>query len=141
MFTPSGCWNSCSDPKFKQCPDVFPAIFNPQFCAYTKEGQYVSQTFECQACQGSNAFAVRNGACTCDIIKCGTDEVCQDGKCVNAGQLVNEVKFDGTYPTNLNDDKGILVKLEPNGRVSLVSSCNDQTSTYKATDNGAISFT
>jgi hypothetical protein len=51
------------------------------------------------------------------------------------------VKFDGTYPTNLNDDKGILVKLEPDGRVSLVSSCNNQTSTYKATDDGAIVFT
>jgi hypothetical protein len=29
ILTPSGCWNSCADPRFQKCPDVFAAIFRP----------------------------------------------------------------------------------------------------------------
>jgi len=50
-LTPSGCWTSCSDPRFRSCGDVFPALYNPSFCAYTRDGQYSSYTYDCQACQ------------------------------------------------------------------------------------------
>lgn len=81
--TPSGCWNSCTDPRFSQCGDFFPALYNPSFCAYTRDGQYISYTYECQACKNTNVIAVRSGACSCDFIKCGFNQVCQDGQCVN----------------------------------------------------------
>ncbi len=77
--TPSGCWTSCSHPQFKKCGDVFITIYNPSFCAYTKDGRYISYTFACQACQNAEVIAVRDGACTCDFIKCSDNQVCQDG--------------------------------------------------------------
>lgn len=80
--TPSGCWNSCSDPKFSSCPDFFPALYKPSFCAFTKEGKYVNHTYECQACKNTEIVAVRNEPCSCDFLKCGLNEVCQDGQCV-----------------------------------------------------------
>jgi heat shock protein HslJ len=54
---------------------------------------------------------------------------------------VKEVKFDGTYRPSLNDDQDLSVKLGPNGTVNLLNGCNNQISTYKATDDGAIAFT
>ena len=63
-LTPAGCWNSCSDARFKNCGSIFPKLYNPSFCAYTKDGQYFNYTFECQACQNTNVVAVINGACT-----------------------------------------------------------------------------
>ena len=65
ILTPLGCWNSCADPRFKQCPNIFPAIYRPEFCAYTKDGRYISETFECQACQRKEAFGIRKGTCSC----------------------------------------------------------------------------
>jgi heat shock protein HslJ len=53
---------------------------------------------------------------------------------------VKEVKFDGTYRPSLNDDQDLSVKLEPDGKVSLLYGCNNQGSTYIATDDGAIAF-
>jgi hypothetical protein len=76
VMTPSGCWSSCADPRFQKCPDVFLAIYKPDFCAYTSDGKYVSETFECQACQRKDAFAVRKGACSCDFVKCKKGEAC-----------------------------------------------------------------
>lgn len=81
--TPSGCWNSCTDPRFRTCGDFFPALYNPSFCAYTRDGQYISYTYECQACQNTNVVAVRSGACSCDFIRCATNQICRDGQCVN----------------------------------------------------------
>lgn len=81
--TPSGCWTSCSDPRFGQCGDVFPLLYNPSFCAYTKDGRYVNYTFECQACKNTEVVAVRSGACSCDFLKCGANQVCQNGECVD----------------------------------------------------------
>lgn len=77
--TPSGCWNSCSDPKYNSCGDMFPALYNPSFCAYTKDGRYVNYTYECQACKNTDVIAVRNGACSCDFLKCGLNQICQNG--------------------------------------------------------------
>ena len=76
VMTPSGCWSSCADPRFKKCPDAFITIYRPDFCAYTSDGKYVSETFECQACQRKDAFAVRKGACSCDFVRCKKGEAC-----------------------------------------------------------------
>jgi heat shock protein HslJ len=51
-----------------------------------------------------------------------------------------EVKFDGFYRPSLTDDKDLLVKFEPNGKVRIVNGCNDQSATYRATNDGKISF-
>ncbi len=81
--TPSGCWNSCSGPQYSACGDIFPALYKPSFCAYTNDGKYVSYTYECQACKAKNVLAVRNEACSCSFIKCGSKETCQNGQCVS----------------------------------------------------------
>jgi hypothetical protein len=35
----NGCLKLCSHPDFKNCGDVFPAIFNPNFCALSRTGK------------------------------------------------------------------------------------------------------
>ena len=77
--TPSGCWTSCTRPQFDKCGDVFIKIYNPSFCAYSQDGQYISYTFACQACQNKKVIAVRDGACTCNLIKCSKNQVCENG--------------------------------------------------------------
>ena len=85
----SSCWNSCADPRFKQCPDAFLAIFRPEFCAYTRDDYYVSMTFVFQVCLRHDALAFRNEAYSCDYIKCGSDEVCRNGFCVRGITQIN----------------------------------------------------
>lgn len=41
---------SCSDPVWKTCGNIFPAIYAPRYCALGKDGQWKSFTFSCQAC-------------------------------------------------------------------------------------------
>ena len=100
---------------------MFTAIFRPEFCAYTRDGQYVSETFECQACQRKDAFAVRRGAC-------------------NKPNEVNQVRFDGTYRPSITDDSDLLIRLEIDGKLKILNACNNPFGTYKAFDDGSISF-
>jgi hypothetical protein len=58
----------------------------------------------------------------------------------NRRHLHKGVDLSGAYRPSLSDDKDLLVKLEPHGRVSLLNGCNNQASTYKATDDGVIAF-
>lgn len=48
-----GCITACSDPKWKQCGDLFPDIYAPKYCALRKDGKWISFTFDCQACPNS----------------------------------------------------------------------------------------
>ena len=52
----------------------------------------------------------------------------------------NEIKFDGIYRPNINDDSDLLIKLEPNGKVSMLNACNNPIGTYKAYESGRIKF-
>jgi hypothetical protein len=79
-LTPSGCWDSCAGREY--CRNILPAIYKPEICAYTSDGRYVSENLECQACQRKEAYAVRQGACSCDFVKCRSGEVCRNGECV-----------------------------------------------------------
>lgn len=90
---------SCSAPEFAKCGDVFPALFNPSFCALNKKGGWSSFTFACQACtnnfENSDWLAVADGACNgsepevqpepqCSSdSQCQSGEGCMDGVCVN----------------------------------------------------------
>lgn len=81
VFSPAGCINSCSDPRFDDCPDVFPLLYAPNFCAWTLEGKWSNYTFDCQACQNPSVIGVINGPCTCDVISCLEGQVCINGDC------------------------------------------------------------
>lgn len=53
---------------------------------------------------------------------------------------VNEVTFNNIYKPNLNDDSDLLIKLDPSNKVSITNGCNVQSGTYRAGDDGSISF-
>lgn len=53
----------------------------------------------------------------------------------------NDVKFNNTYKPNLTDDNDLLIKLDQNNKITLLNGCNSQSATYKAADDGSISFT
>ena len=49
-----GCIKSCSHNDFKDCQTNFIAIYDPKYCALSKNGNWKSFTFDCQACSKSN---------------------------------------------------------------------------------------
>lgn len=59
----TGCINSCDAPKYDNCPDIFPALYNPSFCAWSNKGEWVNFTYECQACTTPGILGVKDGAC------------------------------------------------------------------------------
>jgi hypothetical protein len=63
VLTPKGCWASCAHFDFSHCPLGYTKDYNPQNCAYTKDGKYVNHNSACQACKASNSLAVTGGAC------------------------------------------------------------------------------
>jgi hypothetical protein len=133
VMTPSGCWNSCADPRFQKCPDVFSAIFNPDFCAFTREGKYVSETYECEACKRKEAFAVRKGACSCEFVKCGSGEICRNGQCDRpTASKPKGLKFNNTYKPNFTHDSDLLIRLDADGKAKILNGCNNLAGNYKA---------
>ncbi len=61
-----GCIKSCQHPDFEKCKGMsFIDIWDPKFCAVSKDGQWKSFTFACQACQFNSIqfIAVANGEC------------------------------------------------------------------------------
>ena len=49
-----------------------------------------------------------------------------------------EIKFSGTYKPSINDDSDLLIKLEPDGGVSMHSACNNRFGNYMAFEGGRI---
>jgi hypothetical protein len=56
-----GCIKSCKDPGFKKCGDVYPALWDPKFCALLPDGTWRSYTYECQACKNTGNIGVAQG--------------------------------------------------------------------------------
>jgi hypothetical protein len=61
----TGCVKLCTHPDFKDCGEVFPAIYNPRFCALSKSGKWNSETFACAACKRPDVIGVKDGKCNC----------------------------------------------------------------------------
>ncbi len=51
-----------------------------------------------------------------------------------------DVVFSNTYKTNLNDDSDLLIRFDSSNKVNIINGCNSQPGTYKASDDGSISF-
>ena len=78
----STCVQSCKNPAYDNCGDVFPAIYDPRYCGYLGNGQWRSYTFACQACKGG-ALGVLDGKCSCNLEPCPDGKICQLGQCVD----------------------------------------------------------
>ena len=87
-----GCIKSCKDPSFQKCLDVFPALWDPKFCALLKDGTWQSYTYQCQACKNTNAIGVDDGICDDNQkpvkfckkdSECAEPEICLTGICFN----------------------------------------------------------
>ncbi len=51
-----------------------------------------------------------------------------------------DVVFSNTYKPNLNDDSDLLIRFDSSNKVNIINGCNSQSGTYKASDDGSISF-
>ena len=77
----NGCVKLCTHPDFNRCGDVFPALFNPSFCALERSGRWVSETFACVACKRPSVVGVKDGKCSCVEEGCPSGQECKNGNC------------------------------------------------------------
>lgn len=81
-----GCLKLCTHPDFNNCPNVFPALWNPSFCALLRNGQWRSYTYACQACKDSSVIGVKEGKCSCQVEPCPSGQSCISGNCSSTPQ-------------------------------------------------------
>lgn len=81
-----GCLKLCTHPDFNNCPNVFPALWNPSFCALLRNGQWRSYTYACQACKDSSVIGVKVGKCSCQVEPCPSGQSCISGTCSSTPQ-------------------------------------------------------
>lgn len=63
----NGCVKLCTHPDFYNCGNVFPALYNPSFCALLRTGQWRSETYACAACKNPAVVGVKDGKCSCEV--------------------------------------------------------------------------
>ena len=82
ISSPIGCIKSCEGPEFENCPQIFPLLYKPSFCAYLQGGGWRSYTFECRGCLANDVVGITDGACNCRQLGCPDGQQCSNGICI-----------------------------------------------------------
>ena len=85
----NGCVKLCTHPDFSRCGDVFPALYNPSFCALLRNGRWRSETYECAACKDNQVIGVLPGKCSCNLEPCPNGQRCVNGACQTTSPVPN----------------------------------------------------
>lgn len=84
----TGCVKLCTHPDFRSCGDVFPALYNPSFCALERSGRWKSETYACAACKRPEVIGVKDGRCSCELEGCPSGQTCSNGQCKPSSPIV-----------------------------------------------------